>query len=425
MGPVEYKLSVCGCGPAGISALVYMEEKMILDLLVEQGICLIDRANQFGRGNIGSYKITANSLGKVFTEIFSNPDSELLAYLKEKDSYQEIVKNSKVAPCLSVVGDLMEDIGEYFYKKINNTPRSKSYINSKVIAIYKRSDGRFEIEFMSDNNEKLTVISEQIILNIGGKQEPLPFIKQKFANNTKIWTSNDFIRGNQDNNFISILCTSKRRIEVTIIGSSHSAFSVLYRLKNHFKVIPSDLVHVNVLYKNPPRLYFQSEEVARDANYQFVPATDVCPQSGRVNRFSGLRYDSFDMAREIFNQTYSNVSLYPISSIGKGGPNDILEKTDIVIPCLGYKNKPIHLYDEDGTPLDFDTDHYGIKTDINCNPFLKDGRLLKNVYIYGLGAGQRVNKLNGGEKSYTGRIDGVWFYQHVVSSRIVPLIIRG
>lgn len=427
MGSSEYKLTVCGCGPAGISPLIYMEENQLLDQLIQEGICLMDKSKNLGKGKIGDYQITANSFGEVFTEIFTNPESPQLKYLVDRKSYQDIISYTGMAPKLNFVGDLMEDIGLYFAKKINQVPKSKVFLESSVQEIHIRADGKFEVFYNNiKDNFSYNFTTEHVLLNIGAEQVLPPGFSEKWIDKGGvIWFSSDFIIGKHDQDLALILDKSIGTIEVTLIGTSHSAFSVLSRLINDFGTLKDADIKVTMLSNRTPRLYHQSIEEADKANDFFDPVLDVCPHTGRVNRFSGLRCDSFVLAKEVLDGKYPNVQISLIPELGQDEYDRILMGSDISFVCTGYRNKQIPIFDENRTLLDLNMDRNGIVTNKNCNPILQSGRTLQNLYMYGLGAGQQVNEANGGEPAYFGRIDGIWFYQHVVASRIVPLILRN
>ncbi|WP_268624249.1 hypothetical protein [Paenibacillus alvei] len=420
----EYKLTVCGCGPAGVSPLIYMEEYDLLEPLLKEGVCLIDKSNSVGSGNIKNYKITANSLGKVFTEIFTNPQSPLLKYLTDKESCKELSHFKDDPPNLPLVGKLMDDIGDYLSEKIKSFAQSKVLLNTTVTQIHTRLDGRYDIVFnygdSKDSSAKLT--TEHLLFNLGGLQEFPPFISQKTASSGHVWLSSDFIMGKWDHDLLSLLQRSTNTLNIAVIGASHSAFSILYRLKNHFNLIPGSQIDVNILHKSPLRLFYNSIEEASQAGYHFDCKTDVCSHSGRVNRFSGLRYDSFQLARDVLDGKYNNVRLSPVSKSGRSDEHEYINRADIIIVSTGYKKNRVQIFDKDGSLLSLAMDSNGVITNNYCNPILQNGRALQNFYTYGLGAGQRVNAENGGETSYTGRIDGIWFYQHEVTKRIVPII---
>lgn len=422
----QYKLTVCGCGPAGISPLIYLEEENLLDQLLIEGVCLIDSSKKIGNGNIGEYKITANSLGKVFVEIFEESKSEMFSYIKQKESYKQILENANVAPKLSHVGNLMSDIGVYIEKKIEKNSNSHVHLQHRVEEIHCRRDGKYEIVYKPTAQEKVKRhISEYVLLNIGGRQNVPVFLEKYLKTRSKLtWFSGDFIKGVYDPLLTTLLTDTNKQLNITLLGSSHSAFSTLYRLENHFEVSKKSRVNISVMQRSEVKLYFESVDEARRAGYKFNLDDDVCPQSGRVNRFSGLRYDSFNLAQKLLDGHFQNVHLKRTGDMRQEILEEHLDKQDIIIVCTGYQNNTINFFDENGELIEFKRNDHGLIINKNCNPIKLDNNPMQNIYMYGLGSGLDTNQEYGGEKSFYGRIDGIWLYQHVVSSQIVSQIIK-
>src|SRR5690606_4911524 len=77
--------------------------------------------------------------------------------------------------------------------------------------------------------------------------------------------------------FAPALASSGR---VTVVGGSHSAFSMLENLADALEF--AGLQEVTLLHRSAIRLFFESAGLARAAGYIFDPVKDVCPVSGRV-----------------------------------------------------------------------------------------------------------------------------------------------
>ena len=79
--------------------------------------------------------------------------------------------------------------------------------------------------------------------------------------------------------------------EVVIVGSSHTAWALLHKLRGRESPPKATLVQ-----RTPPKLFFYSAAEAELAHASFDPFGDVCPITGRINRFSGLRGEVRDYA---------------------------------------------------------------------------------------------------------------------------------
>lgn len=382
--------------------------------MLDQGVCIIESSAKIGSGTIGKYQITANSLGKIFFEILGE-SSRLHNYLRNRASYQELMKFYEEAPPLPLVGEFLEDIGKYICRKIDSNPYSRVRKLTRVNRIRTRKDGLYEISFspLYQQGTSQTIVSEKILYNLGGEQSQVHTMLNG-VEPAKIVNSGDFITGVFDNKLTHLLNNNNGKpITISIIGASHSAFSTLYRLKNHFGLLNNEKVTINMITKSPIRLFYNTREEAILDGYAFKDE-DVCTSSDRVNRYSGLRYDSFDLAKEVLSNRYEN---FCVKQAGTEMATEI-SNSDFVVVCTGYTHRKVEIVDENNEPLTFQYEGACIRINEHCNPFLSDGRPLKNFYQYGLGAGLKTGGSNYGEVSFNGRIDGVWVYQHLIPEKI-------
>lgn len=406
----EYEIVICGAGPAGLAPLIYLDDKNKLDDLIKKGVCLIDSSSDIGQGSFKDYKITANSLGSVFFEVFQNKEGGLYNYLIKQPSFSRLSPYLEKAPPLPYVGNLLNDIGKYLQLKIKQSMASDLFLLSTVKRIVKTSEGSFQITFNTNKSieKENTVVAKNLLLNIGGVQNTL-----RLPINKKCLNSDDFIRGDFDD--LLYKDEDINRLNITLIGGSHSVFSCITRLFNEFNFKGN----LNILHRNPIKLYYETQTEAINDGYIFNEDFDVCKLSGRVNRFSGLRYDSFNIGRDILKNKHKNVKLVKYLKYDDPQYIQTIRQSDLVINCTGYYNKSVDIFNATGEKIFLKYENNIIVTNEYYNPIQSDNSILENLYTYGLGSGPKVNTLNGGEKSYNGRIDGVWIYQNEVSPKIL------
>ncbi|POZ54689.1 malate:quinone oxidoreductase [Lysinibacillus sphaericus] len=415
----EYHLAICGTGPANISPLVYLEEENKLDSLLNKGVIAIDKSLNVGLGALGEYKITANSIGSVFFEIFKNCDSDLFKFINKKSSYSKLKEYELTAPPLPLVGDFLSDIGRFISNKIINNSNSELCLSSQVTEIKLRTDNKFEVTYQNllSPGAPKKILAKNIFFNIGGIQTSL-FKNYKFPDGKVVCNSNEFLQGKEDEKIHELIADRTEPIEISIIGSSHSAFSCLYRFKNHFSLLNPEKSNITLIHRSPIKLFYNSLDEATSDHYPVDLTEDICKLSGRINRYSGLRYDSFFLGREVLNNIYPNICLKSVEKLD----NNIINSSQIVINATGYKSNIIEIIDNFGRAIPFAKENGSIITNHNCNPILTNGEYLDNFFTFGLGSGLRTSSENGGELNYKGRIDGVWVYQHEVGPRIECLV---
>ena len=392
----KYDLVLCGAGPANTSLLP--------DIIRIGNIrCLIlEKSNILGSGAFKDYKITANSLGGVFLEKFNECNHDLSIYMRKTDAWKELSDNRDKAVNLSLVGKYLEDIYGYIKKNESIDDRISISTNSEVKKIIKKENGEFDITYQK-NDETFTISSKKVAFNIGGKS------KERHNSLGKIKVnSDDVIKGVYDKNI-----KDKSIKNISIVGSSHSAVSCLIRIIEQLNFKGP----IKILTNKKFRFYYSSPSDAEKDNYLFQK-DDICSLSQRVNRYSGLRYDSHIFAKKIYDGIYENIEIFNTKEASDDSVFNILNNSDLVINCTGYESKLINMKDQNDKEIELCMDRFGVVTNSNLNPILKSGDTLQNFYTFGLGSGIKTGGECGGEKSFEGKIDGVWVYQHVVPKLI-------
>lgn len=163
----------------------------------------------------------------------------------------------------------------------------------------------------------------------------------------------------------------------TIVGTAHSAFSALAKLS----ALGVDAEAVTMTGRSPVRLHYPSYDAYRRDGHPVAeavpdPTEDVCPRTGQVFRYHGLRNRSRALFGDV-SQGRLPVRLV-IDPSGESTRREI-EAADVVIQATGYVSDlpgiertgrrvvtaPVALCDGDGVLLD------------------ADGRRVEDVYLMG------------------------------------------
>ncbi|NHB90051.1 hypothetical protein [Photorhabdus tasmaniensis] len=392
MNKQYYDIVMCGAGPANIS--------LIPDLLKDEAVkhCLIlEKTEMVGSGALKKYKITANSLGSVFLEKFDGCDDELSQYIRSTSEWEYFSANKDKPVELRFVGQYLERIAG-FIQENNYGDRFGVLTGAEVKKIKQNENGDYDITYHK-NNEDYIVSTRKVLFNIGG----IPNESRLLHNSNNI-TSGDFIKGIYDE-----VINEGDIKSISILGSSHSSVSCLIRLTEQLKFTGK----INVLVNKDFKLFFDSPASAESYGYDFIQE-DICPLSGRVNRYSGLRYDSFVFAQEIKARKHKNISILNISEISGDEVIQRINCDDLLIHCTGYHTKLVEIIDKNNIPIELKSDKYGLLTNEKLNPISTSDETLNNFHTFGLGSGVKTGGEIGGEINFHGRIDGVWVYQHVI-----------
>ncbi|WP_336354306.1 hypothetical protein [Pseudomonas atacamensis] len=392
-----YDLILCGAGPANISLLA--------DLIQNEQIqrCLIlEKSRKLGSGEIGQYLITANSLGVVFLEKFQERTDDLSRFLQSTPEWTYFSERRSEAVELRHVGRFLEHIGSFVAQHPSLYKRFEISTESTVCEIQLTSQGLYRVSYLLDG-QRVEALCKKVIFNIGGR------LKQATVQHPHHNINSDaLLKGIYDQ-----ALQSGEYDNVAIVGSSHSAISCVIRLVEQLR-FPGT---ITLLTKRDFKLFFDSPASAREQDYPFVDA-DICQASQRVNRYSGLRYDSFEFARKIKQGLIRNLNIVDIAHAAADQVLSQIAQSDLLIHSTGYQARLVPLLDVDGTALKLQHDDFGLLTNAQLNPVTCEGRVLENFHTFGLGAGIKTGGDSGGEESFRGRIDGVWVYQHVVPGLI-------
>ncbi|WP_381426401.1 hypothetical protein [Sporosarcina thermotolerans] len=398
-----YETIICGGGPAGMSQLIYFDAQGQLAEELNRGICVIEKTDELLSGNIKKYKISANSKGGALFEFLSE-HSLVQQYLNKEKLSEQIQSYCDIAPSLHDIGVLYGKIGNFLEQCIKQNPNSDVYKCATVEQIHICEEGLFKVVFKQFGCVK-EVWAKNVHVNLGGVPKTLNLDEDdRYVHSHYILT--------EQNEHLEELFTSNDSLKIAIVGNSHSAMSVLSKLNERYSVINSSKYSFDLYGKSNLKLYYSSMEDALLDGYNFTE-DDICPVTQRVNRYSGMREESFLVAKAILNETINNVTLKRVYFKDNAD-------YDLIIECLGYKTNLIPVY-KNGKQIQFEVNNGILKTDTHFRPVMKNQESIDCFYSYGLGVGIGLTEVSGGEKSFTGNIDGIWLYQHYVAEIITEL----
>lgn len=390
MNAGPFGLVLCGLGPAGAGVLVAAARVGRLREMLDQGVAAFDArpVEQLG-GSLRDYRIRANSFAEVFLESLDEPGSrELLAGLANTPQAQDLRAARRTYPPLELAGAFTDLVSRRVAEVLERHPRCSLTTATTVTAIDVRDHGVVVRD--AAGRETLARVS---VICLGG--EPVADTDDGVvARLLKVWTGARAVVGDDAVRNPAALVAARH---VTVLGGSHTAWAVAARC-----LTDASDVRVALVQRRPPPLYFQSRADARAAGYAFDDVGDVCPLSGRVHRFGGLR----GPARELAASSSDRLDVHTLP--GPWTPEllrDLVPVTDLVVPCLGYRARLPEI-SIDGELLDRRRAESLVGTDGGASA---PG---SGLFAHGLGAGLRPLPAAGGEPAYAGRLDGVWLYQH-------------
>lgn len=402
-------LTVAGLGPAGMAIVAAARDAGVLDTLTRRGLCLIDPApDRGGGGSLGAYSVRSDTAGRVFTECAASalsaggltPESPVFGLLHACD------RDGPVR--LSVAADLLTAAAAPTIAGLA-AAAPHSVVTGRVDAIEPGHEAC--IVNVATAAGTRVVRTRALVLATGGSPY-IPSVVGRRAGSVGVVHSDAVIRGQTPPAYQRAVSIGRPRI--VIIGGSHSAFSAAKVLLDHDPARRWPPGTITIVHRSPVRITYPDRAAALADRCRFN-SDDVCSHTGRVFRFGGLRADSADLWRKVRDGIETRIGMV---RCGPGDPiaGEPMKSADLVIAATGYAETASGLLTRWRAPADptrrcrFDTE-----------AALRDrhGEVVPGVFGIGLGAGRRRDDSTGGERSFAGNIDGVWFYQRVVAPTLL------
>lgn len=386
---------VIGAGPAGFALLAAAERMGVLGDLSRRGLVVVDSSAGGRTGSLRRYQVTADTPAKVFQEtleplVASRPEigrDPSLRSLMSRPSADELPL-ATAAAALQAGTDLLLDRVECEGGRV---------LRAVDVVSVRRGADELHLTARGPRGAAVEIRAPHAVFATGGTPAVPPDLAEVCPG--AVHSDRLLTRPEPD------VPASVQRL--AIIGSSHSAFAVVGRLlaETPFR----DHVDITVLCRHPPKVTYESEQDATEDGASFT-AADVCPQTGRVFRFGGLRMRAAATFRAVRDGHWPRVRLVDLSSQEGGWPR-LCREADLVVAATGYRSKALEIL---AIP--------GAGWDTRCR--LRDGKGQVVPGLYGIGLSTRVRVLSdGGEPSYRGTVDGVWFYERVVAPIIVEQVL--
>jgi L-lysine 6-monooxygenase (NADPH-requiring) len=387
-------LAVVGGGPAVLGLLTAAcAEDGVGDYLT---VIHAGPPHRFGAGRLPGYAVRSDTRARVFAECVEGlapPAGSPAAQLLRRCSTEEPVP-------LRVAGALLAVAGQSLLGRLRADRRVTVLDRTRVVGL--RAAGESVALTLRTAGHVRSIEVGAAVLGIGGA--PIVPADQDGGRRPGLH-SDAVLRRSGRRELIDQL--DQRHPRVTIVGGSHSAFAVAQVLLR--SGVPWTRGAIRIAHRSRILLTYGDIDAAR-ADGEVVYPDDVCPVTGLVHRFGGLRTDSAALFRRIRDGVEPRVRLVGLT----GGPDALLEVTSGVEPVVwatGY-GSPVDALLESDAPATWDPQ----------GRLVVDRSVVPRVYGLGLGTRRRRGPGTGGEAAFTGSIDGVWFYQQVVAPQLLELV---
>ncbi|MDR3411357.1 MAG: hypothetical protein P4L87_10520, partial [Formivibrio sp.] len=302
----------CGCvmggsGPAGMGMLFNALKTGAIHALARHGLIIVDASQTPGIGRLGDYQITANSVGDVFLDCLRAPElDEVFEPLQHLPVYWRIRNQAQEAPLLREVGELLVEASRLVLDHILRLKGVQMWSGATIIEVVSEGEG-YQV-WVEHQGSQQRIDCQSLVLNLGGHQDPQHLLEAlavqglELPEPSRIHSADHLLRMTPRQLRAHFAETLSEGGKITLVGGSHSAFSMLENVARALEDIGLD--EVTLIHRSPIRLFYESASQARVNGYEFDPINDVCPVSGRVNRSGGLRYRALAVGRAVLEHGY-------------------------------------------------------------------------------------------------------------------------
>jgi hypothetical protein len=412
-----FGLVFCGGGPAALGPFIAAARQGRWEEFLDRGIAVVE-PGPVGPGSLAHYRIAANSLGRPFLECLDELPGPHFTALRDLPETRLLREHAGDRPPLSVVAPFLARLGGVVAGLVAAHPRC-AVLPAWVEGLRLRSGG---VDVVTSAGR--TLRAERAVIATGGR----PFADHRATEIVPGLTlSGPAGRVHHSECFIDVRRpTPPVRGKVVIVGGSHSAWSVADLLVHQHRADDITVVHRSAI-----RLYYGTAEQAHGDGYTFAPVGDVCPASGQVNRYGGLRGRAHALARSALRLPGTAPVPVRLIQVGDGDPaqveraRQVLSEAELTVVASGFEANLPPIRHADGTPFTAAADSTG--TVVTAAGHLVDARgtVHPELLAYGLGAGLAASAEVGGEPSYRRRADGVWLYQHDIGDIVLNDLLAG
>ena len=296
-------------------------------------------------------------------------------------------------------------------------------MESIVNKIIQKDNGTYEVN-IANKNESIT--ARQIIIATGGIPINILDENEAFAGiiplqkyREKIEYADHILKCGINNNLKTKLL---KKSKVVILGGSHSAFSVAHFLLNSSDSYLFKSNDIKIWCRAKPKIYFNSKEDAFQCGYTDFSNTDFCTVTNKLYRLAGLRMDGRDLYMKMLGLGNAKKETRVCLNLFEGKIKEIerdLNDATLIIVAYGYKlNIPLFI-NKFGEQINFKGNYTKHWVNNNCELLDENGCIISNVFATGLATGFIPTGDLGGEPSFEGQTNGIWYYQNAIADRII------
>lgn len=418
---IYYDLLIIGGGPAGTGLLLKALKDGMRNNLFDRRVALVEQSSQLVAGNIIQYRVNSDTLSDVFLECLEGATGDFIDIGALNDEIEFVKMHQGKSIPLTQLDAYFTKLGNLLRVALESAGKCKFFMNTTVNKVVQHEDGTYSVHLLGKQNP---IATRQIVLATGGV--PKLLLNETFANiislhcyQDKIIHSDKILKSGLDDDMSSKL---KQQRKVVILGGSHSAFSVAHHLLNGVEDMPFNKGDIQIWSTSSPRIYFNTKEDAIASGYDDFGDEDFCPVTGKLYRLAGLRMDGRELYMQMLGLGQSTTEgrvAHHVFVDQKTELENELKAASIIVLAYGYQWNMVPFFDAGGKEIHL----WGIKTNCwvndNCELLEENGRVIPNVFATGMATGFLPKGALGGEPSFEGQTNGIWYYQNAIAELIM------
>ncbi len=425
-----------GGGPGGLSPLISALQAGRFDALVAQGVVMVERGARIGAGTIGRYAINSDSAAETFISCIDGDSHARLVALRDNPLVCEIRGMRGQAIPLRMVGLLMDLIGEAIAGLIRDAG-GEVLTGHDALSVQQRHDGTWSVRVRGEDGPVREILARSVVLATGGHQPAGRLTQEPVAGDplsprydaTLVQSGDALTQEGLDR--IADILENVAEPRIVVVGGSTSAVSAAHALL--YRLPRSHLGEgaITILHRRELRVFYVTPAEAEADGYLEFGPDDICPVSGRVFRFAGLRFDSRELvmrARGIGGRPPEpRLRLQRLREGADPDARALLDGAHVVVAALGYRPHALPVLDRDGVDVALHAHGEGLPplVDGGCRVMDAHRRPLEGLYAIGLAAGFQPRGELGGEASFVGQQNGLWLWQNAVGGLVIDGLLEA
>lgn len=381
--PLESNIQIIGLGPAVTAGLFPgADHAGALRELVSGAVC-IDGGRYGQSQSLGKFKNTSNSEGREFTPTTASGHPKNGKFNKKvlntPEAQRLIEAGSNQVPLDTAVRPILKVYRREALELITELSPAEIQWHTRITTVRLLDEGLIQSENGNGTDYKRPIaISRKLILATGSREVLHTSLRDL---QRKTFLSTDILNGHK----LPELKTKVRnggKKEITIIGSSHAAGALIEVIRKdpELKEIPIHVIGRDF------RPYYPNAKTAHAGGYRDFTDEDICPDTGRINRFNGVRVSTEELQVARYAK-HPNTKFTVIKDSFTELPPEVLENTGAIIQAIGLTVNTPKLYGPNGEELEWNIQNGHAQVDSNHRVQIKGLDVQPEIFGIGIGWG--------------------------------------